>query len=247
MTGRSGTDRTGGAGGLRRVLVTGASGDIGRAVVEACVAAGAEVLAQVHSRPGKWSEDAVTVIEADLLDDDAADWLVAHVPDRWAGIDLLVNCVGGARPMALDELSAAQWRACMQLNVEVPFLMIKAAAGLLERAGGAVVNISSVAAFTGGAFGPHYAAAKAAVVGLTRSAARDLGPRGIRVNCVAPGPVDSAMTDALDGAVLAGLLATTALRRVVTPQEVADTVLWLAGSGAVTGQTLVVDGGRVLR
>ena len=84
------------------------------------------------------------------------------------------------------------------------------------------------------------------MLGLTRSAARELGDRGIRVNCVAPGPVASSMTDSLPDDVLAGLLAATALRRVVTPEEVADTVLGIATTTGVTGQTLVVDGGIFL-
>jgi 3-oxoacyl-[acyl-carrier protein] reductase len=229
----------------RRVLVTGASGDLGRAVVEACAARGDDVLAQVRSRP--YADSRVTQVQVDLCAENGVAELFAGIPARWDGIDLLVNCVGGARPIPIDKLTADEWRSCLQLNVEVPLLVIQAALELLERVRGSVVNLSSVVAFTGGAFGPHYAAAKAAVVGLTYSAARDLGPRGIRVNCVAPGPVESAMTDSLDDTVINGLIATTALRRVVTPAEVADTVLWLGGASAVTGQTVVVDGGRVLR
>jgi 3-oxoacyl-[acyl-carrier protein] reductase len=230
---------------LRRVVVTGASGDLGRAVVEACVARGDEVVAQVHSRP--CGAVPRTEVRVDLCAEGGVAELFSRIPAAWDGIDLLVNCVGGARPIPIEKLTPADWHACLQLNAQVPLLVIQAALDLLERARGAVVNLSSVVAFTGGAFGPHYAAAKAAVVGLTYSAARDLGPRGIRVNCVAPGPVASAMTDALDDAVIDGLIATTALRRVVTPAEVADTVLWLGDASAVTGQTVVVDGGRVLR
>lgn len=229
----------------RRVLVTGASGDLGCAVVEACVARGDEVVAQVHSRPCAGAPR--TEVRVDLCAEGGVAELFARIPAAWDGIDLLVNCVGGARPIPIEKLTAQEWQACLQLNVQVPLLVIQAALELLERARGAVVNLSSVVAFTGGAFGPHYAAAKAAVVGLTYSAARDLGPRGIRVNCVAPGPVESAMTDSLDAAVIDGLIATTALRRVVTPAEVAQTVLWLGEASAVTGQTVVVDGGRVLR
>jgi 3-oxoacyl-[acyl-carrier protein] reductase len=232
---------------VERVVVTGASGDIGFAVVAACLRAGAEVVAQVHTRSRTWPAGVVTEVRADLCADGGTEELVGRLPTGWDGVDLLVNCVGGARPVPIEELTRTEWRDCLRLNVEVPFAVTKALIGQLAVAGGAVVNVSSTAAFTGGAFGPHYAAAKAAVIGLTRSAARDLGPRGIRVNCVAPGPVDSAMTARLDGDVLAGLLAGTALRRVVRPDEVADTVRWLAGSSAVTGQTLVVDGGRVLR
>lgn len=232
---------------LKRVVVVGASGDIGSAVVAACREADAEVLAHTHSRTRPDDDKAVTGVQADLRTRQGIALLVDSVPDEWTGIDLLVIAVGGARPIPVDELSVEQWRECMQLNVEIPFTVTKGLLAHLERAGGSVVTISSAAAFTGGSFGPHYAAAKAAVLGLTRSLARDLGPRGIRVNCVAPGPVASAMTDELGPDVLAGLLAATALRRVVEPSEVAEAVLDLARLSAVTGQTLVIDGGRVLR
>lgn len=232
---------------VKRVVVIGASGDIGSAVVAGCRRVDAEVLAHTHSRTGSWPDDGVTAVQADLRTPEGIASLVESVPADWTGIDLLVAAVGGARPVPVQDLSVDQWRDCMQLNVEIPFTVTKALLGPLEKAGGSVVTISSAAAFTGGSFGPHYAAAKAAVLGLTRSLARDLGPRGIRVNCVAPGPVASAMTDELGPDVLAGLLAATALRRVVQPSEVADAVLDLARLSAVTGQTLVVDGGRVLR
>ncbi|WP_051732021.1 SDR family NAD(P)-dependent oxidoreductase [Kitasatospora phosalacinea] len=229
---------------MKHVVVTGASGDLGTAVVARAVAAGAEVLAQYHSRPPGVAHPAVTPVRVDLTADGGPAELAAAVP--WDGVDLLVHCVGGARATPFGELGTAAWRDSLQLNVEVPFTVTRELLGPLAAAGGAVVNLSSVAAFTGGAFGPHYAAAKAAVVGLTRSAARELGERGIRVNCVAPGPVASAMTDSLPAEVLAGLLASTALRRVVTPEEVADTVFAIGAATGVTGQTLVVDGGRFL-
>ncbi|MFJ5233210.1 SDR family NAD(P)-dependent oxidoreductase [Kitasatospora sp. NPDC088391] len=229
---------------MKHVVVTGASGDLGTAVVARAVASGARVLAQYHTRPPALEHPALTPVRLDLTADDGAAELFAALP--WPSVDLLVNCIGGARPTPFAELGTDAWRDSMRLNVEVPFTVTRELLEPLAAAAGAVVNLSSVAAFTGGAFGPHYAAGKAAVVGLTRSAARELGARGIRVNCVAPGPVASAMTDALPAEVLAGLLATTALGRVVTPEEVADTVFALASATAVTGQTLVVDGGRFL-
>ncbi|GJF31096.1 3-oxoacyl-ACP reductase [Kitasatospora sp. NE20-6] len=229
---------------MKHVVVTGASGDLGTAVVARAVASGAEVLAQFHTRPPAVPHPSVTPVRVDLTRDDGPAELVAALP--WDRVDLLVNCIGGARPTRYADLSTAAWRECMQLNVEVPFAVTRELVGPLAAAAGAVVNLSSVAAFTGGAFGPHYAAGKAAVVGLTRSAARELGEQGIRVNCVAPGPVASAMTDALPDDVVAGLLAATALRRVVTPDEVADAVFGIAAATGVTGQTLVVDGGRFL-
>ncbi|MFD5164246.1 SDR family NAD(P)-dependent oxidoreductase [Streptomyces hawaiiensis] len=236
---------------LRTVVVTGASGDIGVSLVRRCLEQGAAVLAQYRSRPQRLAEltgfdDRLVLVRADLATEQGPGELAAAVPGDWPGVDLLVNCVGGARPVPIEELSAAEFSACMRSNVEAPFAVLRALLGQLADAGGSVVNLSSVAGFTGGAFGPHYAAAKAAVIGLTRSAARELGPRGIRVNCVAPGPVDSEMTDSLSASALQGLLATTALGRVVRPGEIADSILSLSRATATTGQTVVVDGGRYL-
>jgi len=235
----------------RTVVVTGASGDLGLCLVRRCLEQGAEVLAQYRSRPERLAEltgfgERLVLVQADLSDDRGATVLASALPGHWDGLDLLANCVGGARPVPIDDLTSDEFRACLQCNVEAPYAVLKALLAPLEEARGSVVNLSSVAGFTGGAFGPHYAAAKAAVIGLTRSAARELGRRGIRVNCVAPGPVASEMTDSLSVAALEGLLASTALGRVVLPQEIADSILALSGATATTGQTVVVDGGRYL-
>jgi 3-oxoacyl-[acyl-carrier protein] reductase len=234
---------------LDRVVVTGASGDLGAAVTAACLERGAAVLAQYRNRKDRL--DALSPaagelfpVQLDLTDPGAARALAGSLPPLWDGVDLLVNCVGGARPTGFADTTDQDWRQCQQLNVDVPFFVMRELVPFLHAAGGSVVNLSSVAGLTGGSFGPHYAAAKAAVIGLTRSAARSLGPQGIRVNCVAPGPVASAMTDSLDERTMQALLSGTALGRVVQPREVADAVLSLALAGAITGQTVVVDGGR---
>ncbi|MFY1669639.1 SDR family oxidoreductase [Plantactinospora sp. WMMB334] len=235
----------GGAGGrIRYALVTGASGDIGRAVLRRLAGDGARIVAHCHRGDLDPDVEVDRLVRADLLAPGGAGTLLDALPADWPGLDLLVNCVGGARPRAFVDLDEDEWEACLAVNVTVPFRTIRAAVGPLSRVGGAVVNLSSVAALTGGAFGPHYAAAKAALIGLTRSAARELGRLGIRVNVVAPGPVDSRMTASLTGAQLTALLDATALGRVVRPEEIADTVAWLAGAPAITGQTVVVDGGR---
>lgn len=233
---------------LERVVVTGASGDLGTAVTAACLERGAAVLAQYHNHKDRLDDldgpGELFPVRVDLTKDGGARTLAASLPAHWDGVDLLVNCVGGALPTGFADVTDEQWRRCQQLNLDVPFFVMRELVGPLRAAGGSVVNFSSVAALTGGSFGPHYAAAKAAVIGLTRSAARSLGPQGIRVNCVAPGPVASAMTDALDEGTLQTLLAGTALGRVVQPSEAADAVLALALAGGITGQTVVVDGGR---
>ena len=242
-----------GAASRRRVLVTGASGDLGQAVVARFLGEGANVAAQYLRRDAELRRLAgehdgeLHLICADLGTMAGAQVLAQALPPDWDGLDVLVNCVGGARPLAFAEVTPQEWEACLALNLTAPFAVLQAMLPLLRTARGSVVNLASVAALTGGAFGPHYAATKAGVLGLTRSAARALGPDGIRVNAVAPGPVESRMTSALPDEALAGILASTALGRVVSPDEVADTIAWLVcGSSAITGQTVVVDGGRVL-
>ncbi|HKS46126.1 MAG TPA: SDR family oxidoreductase [Amycolatopsis sp.] len=236
---------------LNHVVVTGASGDIGAAVVAACLERGAEVLAQYRTRKDRLSDINVRTgnlipVQLDLTEPGAPRALAESIPLHWTGVDLLVNSVGGARPTRFADITDDEWHACRRLNVDVPFFVLRELLKPLEKAGGSVVNLSSVAALTGGSFGPHYAANKAAVIGLTRSAARSLGPQGIRVNCVAPGPVASAMTESLDPHTLDALVSATALHRIVHPTEVATTILNLATSPAITGQTLVIDGGRFL-
>jgi len=224
----------------RTALVTGASGDLGRAVVRRLQDDGLRVVAHCH----RSDLEGADIVRADLTRPDGPSALIDALPT--GHLDVLVNCVGGARQIRFTEVTDDDWDACVALNLTAPFRVLRAAVPALAAAGGAVVNLTSVAALTGGAFGPHYAAVKAGVIGLTRSAARELGRLGIRVNAIAPGPVESRMTDQLTEAQLAGLLAATALGRVVTPAEVADAVAWLATATAVTGQTLVIDGGRHL-
>lgn len=239
--------------GQRRVLVTGASGDVGLAVVERFLCKGAEVAAQgFHrtlgaQRPSPGAPGRLHPIRVDLSQEDGPRSLVAALPPAWDGLDVLVNAIGGARPATVEEITLSDWEHCLRINLTAPFRVLQAALPLLRRARGAVVNLASVAALTGGSFGPHYAATKAGIIGLTRSAARELGASGVRVNAVAPGPVRSRMTDSLPDGALDRIVSATALGRVVEPEEVADAVVWLAGGSAVTGQTLVVDGGRHLQ
>ncbi|NDK23986.1 SDR family oxidoreductase [Streptomyces sp. TR1341] len=236
-----------------RILITGASGDLGRAMAEHLGDAGARLALQCRTgraalqplleRAAAHGREAV-VVEADLTDPAAPDRIAAELGERWGGLDLLVNNAGGARREPLGELAPDTWESSLRLNLTAPFRLLQALAGLLADADGSVVNVTSVAALTGGAFGPHYAAAKAGLIGLTRSAARELGPRGIRVNAIAPGAVESAMTSSVDPGVLAGITGATALGRLVRPVEIAEAVAYLATATAVTGQTLVVDAGR---
>jgi NAD(P)-dependent dehydrogenase (short-subunit alcohol dehydrogenase family) len=238
----------------KSVLVTGASGTLGRAMVKSFLDEGAAVTAQCFLHPEALSTLSQLArergrqlqIEAvDLTDPLAIREMFKRQAQRASGLDVLVNNAGGGKPQSFDEISYEEWSACLQLNLTAPFLCIQQALPLLRQARGCIVNISSVAALTGGSFGPHYTTAKAGLIGLARSAARSFGRDGIRVNTIAPGPVESPMTDSLQQDAIATMLRETALGRVVSPAEVAEAVVWLSTAAtAVSGQTLVIDNGR---
>lgn len=238
----------------KRVLITGASGDLGRAMAYRFLELGADLALQYRSNAAalepvleaaKEAGREAVAVAADLARPDGSEVLAAAVREHWAELDGLVNNAGGARAQAFDEIPPDAWEQALRLNLTAPFRLTQLFLPALKACAGSVVNISSVAALTGGAFGPSYAASKAGLIGLTRSAARDLGPHGVRVNALAPGPVESAMTSSLAGPVLDSIIGTTALRRLVDAREIADAAAFLIAAGtAVTGQTLIVDGGR---
>lgn len=223
-------------------------------MVKAFLAAGAAVTAQCFRHPealtplvqlAHETDQQLEIELVDLTDPLAIQGMFERQAQRSIRLDVLVNNAGGSRPHGFEELSFEEWSTCLQLNLTAPFLCIQMALSLLRQARGSIVNISSVAALTGGAFGPHYTATKAGIIGLTRNAARSFGRDGIRVNAIAPGPVASPMTDSLDQHAIASMLRETALERIVLPAEIAEAVVWLSTAAtAITGQTLVIDGGR---
>lgn len=238
----------------KHVLITGASGTLGYAMVQRFLTEGAFVTAQCLRNAATLMalrkerdipEEQLVIETVDLTEERAVCQMFDRLMQRTNTLSVLVNNAGGAKPQSWHELTFADWSTCLQLNLSAAFLCTQCAIPLLREQKGSVVNISSVAGLTGGAFGPHYAAVKAGLIGMTRSAARELGRDGIRVNAVAPGPVESEMTNSLPPVVLQNILTSTALERVVRSEEVAKAVYWLAVvSTAITGQTLVIDGGR---
>jgi 3-oxoacyl-[acyl-carrier protein] reductase len=242
----------------KRGLVTGASKGLGAVIARRLAEAGADVAIHFHTDEAGARETARAVEVAghrarlfpgDLSRPEVAGHVLQAAADVWGGIDLLVNNAGAAPVQPWDAITPDEWQHTLAVDLSGPFYMLRAALPIMKRAGGgAAVNVGSVVSFNGGSFGPAYATAKAGLIGLTRSAARDWGRHGIRVNCVAPGPLDSPLARALPAEALAFMAAQTPLRRLGTFAEVAEVVAWLLSgdSAYVTGQTIVVDGGRVM-
>lgn len=243
----------------RVALVTGGSRGIGRAIALELAAGGiqvavnyytgneeeaARVLEEIISAGG----EAITV-EADVSDAGSVDELFATVADRLGPVDILVNNAGITRDGLLMRMDTADWDSVLATNLRSVYLCSKAALRpMLRSKWGRVVSVSSVAGISGNAGQANYAASKAGVVGFTKSVAKEVGSRGVTVNAIAPGFIDTDMTRSLPGEVREAALQAIALGRFGLPQEVASAVGYLASDQAafITGQVLVIDGGMAL-
>jgi len=237
----------------RLALVTGASGGIGAAIARTLHEAGAHVVlagrrqAELEALAAELGARA-TVAVADLAEEGAADRLVAAA-EALAPLEILVNNAGITRDGLVLRIKDADWSAVLDTNLTACFRLARAALkGMVRRRSGRIVNIGSVVGATGNAGQASYAAAKAGRVGLTKALAAEVAARGITVNCVAPGMIATAMTDALDDRQRAAILARIPVGRLGSAAEVAAAVSFLAGPGAtyITGQTLHVNGGMAM-
>lgn len=235
----------------KRALVTGASRGIGRAVALALAAEGARVVAG-HRQPGEAAQRLAGelaaggghVVRADVSRADEVRELLRQCAGLLGGLDILVNCAGVLIPQPYAQLSQEVWDEHVAVNLTGAHLVIQQALPLLAD-GGSIVNISSGLAFAGMPARAAYAAAKAGLTGLTRSLIRELGTRGIRVNVIAPGMVETEMLAAQPAEARRRFEAVSALHRVGQTADIAAVTLFLASplSGFVNGVTLPVDGG----
>ena len=242
----------------RVALVTGGSRGIGRAVALRLAAAGHKVAVNYVANEAAAAETIAAIeasggtaipVQADVGDESSVAAMVEHVGAELGAVEILVNNAGIARDDLLMRMSADAWDDVIQTNLKSVYLCSKAALrGMLRAKWGRIVNISSVAGVYGNPGQANYSAAKAGVIGFTRSLAKEIGSRGITVNAVAPGFIATDMTAALgEGAAEAATKQIT-LGRLGRPEEVASAVGYLASQDAsyITGQTIVVDGGLAI-
>ncbi len=239
-------------------LVTGAGRGIGRAVSLALAGAGAAVaildlsagdsrvvVEEIEEMGGR-----AIALEGDVSDPEAVDALFNSIRDQLGRLDILVNNAGITRDGLAMRMSNDAWQSVIDVNLTGPFLCSRAAARImLRQRSGRIINMSSVAGIVGNAGQVNYSASKAGLVGLTRSLAKELASRGVTCNAVAPGFIQTSMTDILPQDIKDQVLKAVPLGRWGQPEEVAQAVLFLASpAGAyITGQVLVVDGGLTLQ
>ena len=227
----------------RSVLVTGGNRGIGRAIAEAFREAGDDVA--VTYRSGEPPEGFLAV-RCDITDPADVDAAFTEIEEKQGPVEVLVANAGITRDTLLLRMSEDDWSAVLETNLTGTFRVAKRAAkGMLRLRRGRIVLISSVVGLLGSAGQVNYAASKAGLVGMARSLARELGSRGITTNVVAPGFVETDMTETLPEEKRAEYKAQIPLQRYATTDEVASTVVWLASEGAayVTGAVIPVDGG----
>jgi 3-oxoacyl-[acyl-carrier protein] reductase len=230
----------------RTALVTGGSRGIGSAIAVELARAGATVV--IGYRSGGDEAEAVAAetggraVQADVSDPDEARRLVEDAGD----VDILVNNAGITRDGLLMRMSDDDWRAVLDTNLGGVFHTCRAASrGMLKRRSGSIVNLSSVVGVHGNPGQTNYGAAKAGIIGFTKSLARELGGRGVRANVVAPGYIDTRLTQELPDELKGAMLQSTPLGRFGSPGDVAGAVRFLCSDEAsfITGEVLLVDGG----
>lgn len=238
-------------------IVTGAARGIGRAIAEKLARGGADVA--VCDLQAEWLADTVAAVQAlgrkalpvavDVGNGETVNACITEVIKVFGKVDIMINNAGITKDTLLVRMSEDDWDAVLRVNLKGTFLFSRAVAKyMMKQRSGAIVNIASVIGLIGNAGQCNYAASKAGVIALTKSTAKELASRGVRVNAVAPGFISSKMTEALSQEVRDQMLSAIPLARFGVPEDIAKAVAFLASDEAsyVTGQVLSVNGGMVM-
>jgi 3-oxoacyl-[acyl-carrier protein] reductase len=239
----------------KKALITGATGGIGSAIARALHSQGAEVILS-GTRQGALNElahelsDRAHSIAADLSDKSSIDALIKQISDiSTDGVDIVINNAGIVRDNLLVRMKDEEWNQVLDINLVAGYKLIQGLMrGMMKRRWGRIIGISSVVGATGNPGQANYAAAKAGMIGFSKALAQEVATRGITVNVIAPGMIQTAMTDDLNEDQSARLLSTIPLGRLGSPEEIAASVIYLASDEAayVTGVTLHVNGGMAM-
>ena len=238
----------------KTALVTGATGGIGRSIAEKLHAQGATV-ALSGTRQAVLDEIAaelgerVHTLACDLTDLEAVDGLIGRADEAMGQVDILVNNAGITRDNIFLRMEDEEWDQVIQVNLTAMFRLTRAAVStMMRRRSGRIISITSVVGTIGNPGQGNYCASKAGMVGMTKSLAYEVASRGITVNCVAPGFISTAMTDALNDKQREAILSRVPAKRLGEPAEIANAVAFLASEEAayITGQTMHVNGGMAM-
>ena len=235
------------------VLITGASRGIGAAAARRFAAGGCRVVVNYHRSREQAEALAAEIggwaVQADVSDPVQVRKMVDNVLDKFCQLDILICNAGVAQQKLFGDLTDEDWRRIFAVNVDGVFHTIRAALPhFIHRKAGKILTVSSMWGQVGGSCEAAYSAAKAAVIGLTKALAKELGPSGITVNCVSPGVIQTDMNAHLDGETMAALAEETPLGTIGTPEDVAEAMWYLASDAArfVTGQVLAPNGGLII-
>lgn len=238
----------------KNVFITGSTRGIGLAITHKFASLGAnvvlngrgqvsdEVLAQFTSYGVK-----VAAISGDVSDNADAARMVAEATEVLGSVDILINNAGVTRDMMLLRMSEEDFETVLKINLTGAFNMTQAVLKPMTKAReGAIINISSVVGLVGNAGQANYAASKAGLIGFSKSVAREVAGRNVRVNVIAPGFIESDMTDVLSDKVKDAMMGQIPMKRFGSPEEVADVAVFMASQDYLTGQVLAIDGGMVM-
>lgn len=239
----------------KAALITGATGGIGGAIAKTLHEAGAkvilsgtrmEVLEQLQNTLGKRAE----ILQCNLLDSTSVESLFSKAEEAFGPVDILVCNAGITRDQLIMRMKNEDWDSVLAVNLTALFKLNRAAVTqMIKRRYGRIINISSVVGFMGNTGQSNYAAAKAGIIGMSKSIALEVASRGVTVNAIAPGFIATPMTDIINEAMKQKIAESIPMKRIGTPEEVASAVLFLASAeaGYITGATLDINGGMYNR